>query len=377
MRPAFFGALVLALLGLRPGVKDAEATRADELARYLDSLRRFGQGEHSVAERVEPWPAEQHEGVAARLAAEARATPGTTLLRDAVKLHVTAAWRASLRGTFDAWEQHVKMAQRLLPLAAPYTGPEAARPEGRALRRAVWLSRGYDLLRYWRPSFALDAFKRALELDPRDADALLGAGMAEELRSTVDGLLHDRYFTSDEAFASGLLLPSFLLPEPRLVLMDRENSLRAAERQLRAAAREGATRPEALLRLGRVLWERKRHADAEARWRALLAERPEAHLACLAELFLGRAAESRDDWSAALEHYRAAARAAPRARSAQVALSLALERNGDASEARAVLARLLAQPVDDDSPDDPWVVYHYVPWRRQAALFEGLLGGTR
>lgn len=366
--------LIAAALSVWPaalaGAGDESPSDTDVTRAYLAAVGRWSAGDDAVVETWADWIAgelTELRGKLPRLVVSA--APGAAL--DAVKLHVLAAHAAAQRQRHDLWRAHFDLAEALLKeSAAAPAGPRP--PDFGLLQRDVSLARGYGLLVRWQPSFALDAFKRALEARPDDGDALLGAGMAEELRVTVPALALDRYVSSPELLNRGAV--DDLIPAPRVRQMDHENSQRAAETYLRrAASSDAALAAEARLRLGHVLDGAGRRAPAEREWTAAL-EQAQGALACLAHMFLGRAAERRRDWREAGEHYRSALRESPGAQSAHLALAAALERQGDIAGAREHVRAALH--AGGERPVDPWLRYHFEPQRGLRAVLERLARRT-
>lgn len=340
----------------------AAEEQRDVLA-YLATVQRFAQAA-GAPDAAPEWAPAALEGVRKRLPFMAAAT-SAPLMRWAVLMHLTAATRASLLGRSDAREAHYATAQALLPLAAPFDDSANA-PDRQSLRRAVPLSAGYALLRAQRPAEAIGQIERALLAAPPDAQTLLALGMAEELVA-----------------ASSLSLPQ-ASREPGLVALrefqrrqvgshaaldlERRRVIESSAKHLGQALELGPDLDEARLRLGRVFSLAGRSADARREWNSLLERGPEPALACLARLFLGRSAGQEDAWREAVEQYRAALASCPQAQSAHLALSLALDRVGDASsanlEARAALGLNVAA--------DPWARYNFEPRRGVVELLEEL-----
>lgn len=261
-------ALALAASTLAPASEAPPPGQADDArAAYLGAAQRWAAGDDGVIELWAGWSGDE----LARLydhAPELAAGAPRPLLHDAVRLHVLAACVAARHGRPLARRSHFDLAEAVLAQIPP---PAAGEPgaDTAGWRRDVALARGYDLLRRWRPSFALEAFKRALEVDPAYGDALLAAGMAEELRVTLPALALDRYVSSPELVNRGAI--DDLLPAPGVQRMDRENSLRAAERFFRRAYAADPALAEARVRLGRVLEAERRNSEAEREWRGALA----------------------------------------------------------------------------------------------------------
>jgi tetratricopeptide (TPR) repeat protein len=345
------------------------ASDDDARAAYLAAVERWSAGDDAVVDAWADWIVDELARLHDRVSTLSAGAP-PAVLHDAVRLHVLAAHAASQRGRLGPWRSHLDLAQALLErTGASPAGEQSLDVVG--LRRDVALAEGYALLMRWQPSFALAAFKRALAARPDDGDALLAAGMAEELRVTVPALALDRYVSAPELINRGAV--DDLIPTCNVQRMDYENSLRAAESFFKhAAAADPALAAEARLRLGRVLDVAGRRERAEREWSQTLEGSARGDVACLARLFLGRAAERRRDWRQAAEHYRAALLEAPGAQSAHVALAAALDQLGDRAGAREHAGAALETSHAAAGAVDPWLRYHYEPQRGLSAALARL-----
>lgn len=114
---------------------------------------------------------------------------------------------------------------------------------------------------------------------------------------------------------------------------------------------------EARLRLGRVLMDQHRTAEAEAELQTVLKQTTDSRTVYLALLFLGEAAEEGDRLEEATDMYRRAVAIKPDCQAARVALAYASEREGRLDAARLVLTPLLDRSGTRNIPADDWTGY--------------------
>jgi tetratricopeptide (TPR) repeat protein len=114
---------------------------------------------------------------------------------------------------------------------------------------------------------------------------------------------------------------------------------------------------EARLRLGRVVMEQERTAEAEAELRTVLERSTDPRTMYLALLFLGEAAEKDHRLQEATALYRRAVDVKPDCQAARVALAYASEREGRLDAARLVLTPLLDRSGTRTIPADDWTSY--------------------
>lgn len=145
--------------------------------------------------------------------------------------------------------------------------------------------------------------------------------------------------------------------------------LAAAERLLRAALRHDPAHGEARLRLGHVLGERGRHAEAVRELAAALPRLDEPLLEYCALLFLGASHEALGAIADARAVYERAAAMTPGARVPHLALARLLGDAGEPDEARRRLSLGLA-PVRDERLLEPWWAYRGLQGRHGAAWLD-------
>lgn len=181
---------------------------------------------------------------------------------------------------------------------------------------------------------------QARDLYPKDPDVLLLSAIADEMRASA----------RTEGISEG----------------ERRKSLERAEQYLRTAVAANPDRLEAQLRLGRVLYLRHDPAAADVLLRVTGATDP--RLRYLLALFLGAAADARQDATAAHTWYAKAVAEFPNGQAAVLALSEYRYRTGDAQGAAA----LLPAAVGDQSAADPWWSYAFGEHWRTPILLDAL-----
>jgi VWFA-related protein len=126
---------------------------------------------------------------------------------------------------------------------------------------------------------------------------------------------------------------------------------------------------EARLRLGRTLFLQGRNPEAIAEMDLVLAGRPSAAEALLAQLFAGAALEATGETAPALARYEKARALDPRSRVAEMA-SVRLLARAAPSEARAQMARLIARTDEGEPADEPWWRYRLAGFGEDAGFEE-------
>ncbi|HYU41128.1 MAG TPA: VWA domain-containing protein [Vicinamibacteria bacterium] len=127
---------------------------------------------------------------------------------------------------------------------------------------------------------------------------------------------------------------------------------------------------EARLRLGRTLFLQGRNPEAIAEMDLVLAGRPSAAEALLAQLFAGAALEAAGETAQALARYEKALALDPRSRVAEMASVRLLARAARASEARAQMARLIGRTDEAQPADEPWWRYRLAGFGEDAGFEE-------
>ena len=170
---------------------------------------------------------------------------------------------------------------------------------------------------------------------------------------------------ADMELAVGSLVEGVAFMNAQEFKIDRDRKQRALVLQLRHRAerhfrRALSLRPalvEARLRLGRVLLDQDRAAEAEVELGAVLKAGADPRTVHLALLFLGGAAEQDRRFEEATELYRRAVDIKPNGQAARVAFAYASERMGEMDRARSVVAWFLGRNEAQGLPMDDWTTY--------------------
>jgi tetratricopeptide (TPR) repeat protein len=138
---------------------------------------------------------------------------------------------------------------------------------------------------------------------------------------------------------------------------DAARARKDAEKAFRDALAVDPLTHEAGLRLGKLLLDTKRAAEAEPLLAEVEAKATDDRQRYLARLFLGRAAERGGRSDDAIRWYRRALEAWPHSQAARLALAHALEKSSGPGAAREVVGALLDPAIRPVQPSDPWFVY--------------------
>lgn len=244
----------------------------------------------------------------------------------AVLLHVDAALEARDELNDAEHDDHQRWATRL------FGRLRGQAPAARPSPRDFYLAFGAAELYLANPTQAEVLAEDGLRAAPGDGDLLLLSGCARETLS--------------------------LQPEGRKE--EAHKALRGAEQRLREALAADPGRAEAHLRLGRVLTQQDRLAEAEPLLEPLANGPTDVPTRYLALLFVGELNERRGRPRKAVEAYRAALRVVPVAQAARVALAHALEREGEPG-ASALLLAVAQAPSSSLRGPDPWWSYPFGP----------------
>jgi tetratricopeptide (TPR) repeat protein len=194
--------------------------------------------------------------------------------------------------------------------------------------------------------------KRAVSLFPHDPEILLIAGVLSEL----------------------LASPSAQDAQPGFEVVH----LRRAEQFYRDALKSDPNAVEALVRLGHVLGQQQRHAQAVSELKKVADDAAPPRVRYFKYLFLGEALEEMNEGGAAREAYQRALELYPGAQSAHLALARFERRAGDRVSSVAALQRLMERPPNAQAREDPWREYFIAgPARRAAEMIDGLRGPFR
>ena len=339
--------------------------------RYLALVQRYRQGDvHAIAE-IQTWKdAEIRKAIdrLSRLTVRGRAMSAGEVAAGvkaaAVMMH-TDAGIADIVKQGKPESLHLEVAHGLMleSAASPFGGSDNTL-SGFSLRN--WVLAVVQLLVHqmaYEPARSLLGAKgsggayRAL-LDGTDRDLVLAAGWLEESAAFYG----ERVLASDATTASvstELGRTAFMTRSQqagREKLRVREARQRA-ERLYRRVLQLAATCDEARLRLGRVLFDEGQSAEAARHLERVLAQSGEPRQRCLAALFLGALHEKAGKTDAAIGLYSEAVAADRRSQAARVALSAALDAEGQSTPARDAIGPLAARRSPDRSYTDPWSAY--------------------
>jgi tetratricopeptide (TPR) repeat protein len=311
-----YQSLVLAYAG---GEDQAIVGILDWNRRWLDEALRFL---NKASDPWQPWPL-------SRIAA-------------ATMLHTDAARRLlEADKTADA-DIHLDLASRLLQRTVET--PELRHFAG------LWY---VAMSRYLRRNLELSLAERLLESGrdrlPGDARVLRESGVLQELlagRPSLSTLPEVSGSTRETAAAVAGMVSR------------RTSHLGVAETLLKSSLRADPSDAETRLHLGRVLMLQDNEAQAVAMFSALRSDSADPDVAYLAHLFAGGAHEREGRLELAAAAYREAVAMVPAAQAAYIALSHVLQRSGRTDEARAINARLLAEPRKPRY--DPMWTYFFV-----------------
>jgi tetratricopeptide (TPR) repeat protein len=170
---------------------------------------------------------------------------------------------------------------------------------------------------------------------------------------------------ADMELAVGSLAEGFAFMNAQELKIAQDRKQRALVLQLRQRAeshfrRALGLRPdlvEARLRLGRVLFDEGRTAEAEVELRVVLKATTDARTGHLTLLFLGEVAEKDRRFEEATQLYRRAVDIKPRCQAARIAFAYASERMGDLDRARSVVASFLGRTQARSLPIDDFASY--------------------
>jgi hypothetical protein len=246
----------------------------------------------------------------------------------------------------DISVDHLAMARRLLdivtpdPHGDPVTYPERDRMVGDWYRATMAVLLGGQGVFQGHERAALELFRD-------DGEVLFQAGALHEVlaaRQWQQGVTTRR--------------------RAGVSLLESENEeLRRAEQLLRQALNVNQDHVEAHLRLGQVLGQRGRSADALVELRQVEASTQEPLLLYYAALFIGREEGSLNNVSAARAAYQRAAALFPRAQSPYIGLSELEMRSGNRLGAAQALEAVWKWGTSRQDDDDPWQLYPYAAGR--------------
>jgi tetratricopeptide (TPR) repeat protein len=167
---------------------------------------------------------------------------------------------------------------------------------------------------------------------------------------------------------------SVVLPNGLAMAVDSEHGeLRQAEAFFRRALAHQPDMAEARLRLGRVVGQQGRHADAAGELRKALDLIQDDGLMYYGELFLGAEEAALGRYGEARAAYEAAADLFPSAQSPLIALSELARRRGDRAGSLAAIQKVFDLPrAGDFGRDDPWWGYHLAQAKNADELLDAV-----
>jgi len=331
-----------------------------QLQPYLDLIEQYRRGESAPAvAKLPSWT--QSETTKSVVALMTRRTDGLQIpdvpaMYAAAMLHTDAAFAAveALRPSEGSF--HLRAAADLLMWTVLKVPDE---------RRWLFARRDWRLMvtRVLNFYFAWSVEQSLNDPHPGSPRvAPLALAPAEMWQARATEIIED---DADTELARGSLAEGFAYMNAQELKTDQGRGQRELLVQCRQRAeghfrRALALRPgmiEARLRLGRVLLDVDRIAEAEVELRAVLAATADPRTVHLALLFLGEAAEKARRFEEATELYRRAVDIRPDCQAARVALAYASERMGDMDRARSVVASFLDRNQPRGVPVDDWTSY--------------------
>lgn len=212
--------------------------------------------------------------------------------------------------------------------------------------RAWYLETSADLLASRQFAAAFEHYARARQIFPSDPEILFASGV-----------LHERFgSTALQAAAVSVAEAN----RTSAAVSSARGELVRAERFYRDSLVHRPEHVEARVRHGRVLDNLGRQAEALDELRRAIAGGASGHLLYLAELFLGRAEETRGHDEAARAAFARASALYPNAQSPRLALSQIARRAGNRAAAQRELRALASLSAEEHRREDPWWLYYDV-----------------
>ncbi|HUP38683.1 MAG TPA: tetratricopeptide repeat protein, partial [Vicinamibacterales bacterium] len=193
---------------------------------------------------------------------------------------------------------------------------------------------------------ALDHYARARQIFPEDPEILFASGV-----------LHERFGSTALQAAAMSVAES---NRTTAAVSSGRGEIVRAERFYRDSLTHRPDHIEARIRHARVLDNLDRPDEACEELRRAIAGGASGHLLYLAELFLGRAEETRGNDAVARAAFERASALYPNAQSPRLALSQIARRAGNRAAAQRELHALAQLPHDQNRREDPWWLYYDV-----------------
>ena len=277
----------------------------------------------------------------------ASASEAASLITAAAAAHTEVALRTRVPLAADLIEVHLDIAASIVndgvPVISVRVGPVRPKPTvvhrvTPEFRRLWYLAVITAMQRLGRIERTASLLEQARTFFPKDGEILLLSGITDEMRTTQ-----------------------------RLVPVganERLAALARAETDLRASLANAPDQVEAKLRLGRVLQQRGKIAEARELLTSV-ARVEDARQFYLASLFLGRLEDGAGQPGTAADWYEKAAARIPSSQAAKIAASELRHRAGDRRKA----IDDLQSAIGSQESDDPWWMYFYGEhWRLDPLL---------
>jgi tetratricopeptide (TPR) repeat protein len=286
----------------------------------------------------------------------------------AALLHTEAGWQLLQKKEYKAGKQHLLLARAMVDwprwrFIHEYLPDENEKRAYKQLRREVYLAIAWLL----QTSLEEATLKEHLELArknlPDDPEIWLASGSAEELYA-------------DPTMLKRLTRTDTRVPRDAWELTMRDRFLEKAEEYHRGAIARDPTLAEAHVRLGRVLQQRGKLADARATLEAARRMESPSEMGYLATLFLAAVVEEADreakkqsnTQSPQLEVYEELVQKWPECQSSHLGLSRAYSARGNAPAALEALKPLWKEQQHRACFDAWWVYQSGQAWRLKALL---------
>jgi VWFA-related protein len=337
-------------------------------ARYVALLENTsGPSRAETLDALLAWPAGDLRRVARAVASDPRTTPAR--LRAAVLLHTEAALRAEAGAARASSEVQRALAREALG-RLPRTDEDAD------FERLWFHLMGDHEILYGRIPDAVKVFDDLLKRHPRDAEAYLARGRAEEEGLLLVSLVPPppRVEQADVTSSDFQRRRYQQAPQPLSLVAVREAYRRSAIESFRKALELEPALLEARLRLGRLLWLDGKLDEAVHALQEVVSG-PSTDGQALAQLFLTRIEDDRGRLPEAIAHAERAAALRPDWQSAELALADLRRRAGRPEEAtRTVLAVVGG---DNAAGQDGWLRYTQGAGERRAAALAALRAMVR
>jgi tetratricopeptide (TPR) repeat protein len=369
---AVLAVFLLAVVAVGPA-----AAQARIRAPYLDILWDYRDGHYQRAiDAIAAWPV---DGIRERVFADLETTviiavgnktPAQrfsrvkiwrTLLPVAALLHVDAGYSLLRKGQNPAGVRHLLLAR----LMADYEGwsfileylpDEAEKVAYKQLRRDVYLAIAWILQSAVEEATLEEHLELARKELPDEAEIWLASGSAEELLAEPEMIKRRPKQTTGA------------IPRDTRELIVRERLLGNAEEYHREAIARDPALAEAHVRLGHVLQQRGKLAEARAALETARRLESPSEVSYLATLFLAGVVDEANNQTPASELYEELVQRWPECQSGHLGLSRAYSARGNAAAALDALKPLRKEQEQRACFDGWWVYRSGQAWRLKALL---------